>query len=89
MQIDLFPDLHPAPPVKPPPKQKPESARAIADRLADLITERCDAIGISPETVIFEMKLREVSKFLSHYSPNDAMAFAVRLIDQIQENHYE
>jgi hypothetical protein len=35
--------------------------------------------------VIFELKLQEVSKFLSHYSPNDAMAFAVRLIDDIQE----
>jgi hypothetical protein len=85
MQIDLFPDLLPPSPAKPPPKPKPESARAIADRLADLITERCDAIGLDPKVVIFELKLQEVSKFLSHYSPNDAMAFAVRLIDDIQE----
>lgn len=86
MQIELFPDLLPSPPLKSPPKQKPESAREVADRLADQIRGRCAEIGIDPKAVIFELKLQEVSKFLSHYSPNDATAFAVRLIDAIQEN---
>jgi hypothetical protein len=87
MQINLFPELQSV--AESPRQSKPESAEDIADRLTGEMLAKCKAIGVKPEAVALELKLREVSHFLSHYSPNDGMAFAVRLIEIIEENNRE
>jgi hypothetical protein len=72
-----------------PSRPKPESAEEITDRLAGEMLAKCKEIGVKPEAVALELKLREVSAFLAHYLPNDGMAFAVRLIEIIEENNRE
>lgn len=90
MQIDLFPESHPTPPAKPPPKQKPESASDVANRLAAEMLAYCETTGLDHKALALELKLWEVTGFLStHCTPDESMAFAVRLLDRIQENNYE
>jgi hypothetical protein len=86
MQIDLFADFQPVPLAKPPPKLTPESVEDIADRIAAEMLIRCEAIGLNPKALALELKLREVVGFLTvHYSPDEAIGFAVRLIEECQE----
>jgi hypothetical protein len=86
MQIEAFPDLLAVLPAKPSAKPKPESAEDIADRIAAEMLVTCQRVGLDPKALAMELKLREVVKFLAiYYSAGEAMTFAVRLIDAIQE----
>jgi hypothetical protein len=86
MQIEAFPDLLASPPAKPSAKPKPESADEVADRIAAEMLVTCQRVGLHPKALAMELKLREVVKFLTiYYSADEAMTFAVRLIDAIQE----
>lgn len=90
MQIDLFPDFAPPPPAKPPPKPKPESASDVADRVAAEMLAKCDTIRLNSKALALELKLWEISKFLAtHYSADEAIGFAVRLIETIEQNKFD